>query len=394
MILKSPEKHLTDQEFFTHIKLNNLIFKHDTPEAEDDDKDTFRLTHLKMGNDESYKVFNRIFMGSQVLGLTVRINKGYQFDENLKEAKVETEKKASKEKEALLKTLEKIGKGEPIGIEEAADVTWVWTDGLYDHMVFTISEYKIPKEIETMFTMETNKYLDNYINDKLAISTKNYFKFEAQKKSLIKLIEEGQKISLYGNNFIISEKLNSDSTLERAPEFSIVQTVYALQKLGYLKVVNIWGSTKYPKGNNSYSSDPARYIDINLALEDDFIREINDSYKKTNPQNIVEKFDSKKGVLKLAGQDIELSKKGKETDAVLLMTTLLKAKGDEWKHNDEILTDWGYNDDDQKDVAKNKVYYAGQKINNAVALKTKIDDFIECNTSKARINPKYRKVDE
>jgi len=48
----------------------------------------------------------------------------------------------------------------------------------------------------------------------------------------------------------------------------------------------------------------------------------------------------------------------------------------------------------QKELPKNKVYFAGQKINNAVALKTQIEDFIECNTTKARINPKYRKVDE
>jgi uncharacterized protein Smg (DUF494 family) len=64
------------------------------------------------------------------------------------------------------------------------------------------------------------------------------------------------------------------------------------------------------------------------------------------------------------------------------------------QENDEILEDWGYNDEDQKDTPKNKVYFAGQKINNSVALKTQIDDFIECNTSKARINPKYRKIDE
>jgi predicted RNA-binding Zn ribbon-like protein len=98
--------------------------------------------------------------------------------------------------------------------------------------------------------------------------------------------------------------------------------------------------------------------------------------------------------LKFAGQDIELSKKGKQTDAVLLLKTLLKEQTSDWKHNDEILTDWGYTDADQKKVPKNKVYFAGQKINNAVALKAQIEDFVECNTSKARINPKYRKVDE
>ena len=160
-----------------------------------------------------------------------------------------------------------------------------------------------------------------------------------------------------------------------------------------MKVINVWEELKYPK--NSYSSEePSRYINANLILEDTLIREINNKYKKDNPKNIFEKFDEKTGVLSFAGQKIELSKKGKETDAVLLMKTLLKAEDDNWKHNDEILEDWGYNDEDQKDTPKNKVYFAGQKINNSVALKTQIDDFIECNTSKARINPKYRKIDE
>jgi hypothetical protein len=105
-------------------------------------------------------------------------------------------------------------------------------------------------------------------------------------------------------------------------------------------------------------------------------------------------FDDKTGVLKFADQEIALAKKGKETDSVLLMRTLLKESVGEWKFNDEILVDWGYSDELQIELPKNKVYFAGQKINNAIALKTKINDFIECNTTKARINPKYLKVDE
>ena len=99
-------------------------------------------------------------------------------------------------------------------------------------------------------------------------------------------------------------------------------------------------------------------------------------------------------LLKFAGQEIELAKKGKETDAVLLLETLIKVEDDEWKFNDEILNEWGYTEADVKRLPKNKVYFAGKKINTAVALKTQIEDFIECSTSKARINPKYKKVDE
>lgn len=119
-----------------------------------------------------------------------------------------------------------------------------------------------------------------------------------------------------------------------------------------------------------------------------------DNNKETGVHAFFEGFDEKYHLLKIAGKEVELAKKGRETDAVLLMRTLLKAQGDGWRHNDEILEDWGMNDADIKKVPRNKIYFAGKKINTAVALKTGISDLIEYNTFKARINPKYRKVDE
>jgi len=393
MILKSPDKHLTDQEFFTHIKFFNLIFNHT-----EEDNDTFGLTDLEIGSEEVGSAYIRIEMEGKVLEISVDIDKGYKFDEELAKAKIEAEKKPAKEKDKLIKILSDIRAGKKMKLQEISTVSWIWYE-IYNHIRFTPIEYKVPEEIKTILLTEINKYLDSFINDKLAIAKQNYYKFEAQKRILIKLIEEDKKISQYGNNFIIKEKIDSKCVLERASDFCIIQTVYALQKLGYLTVVDVWDELKYQKDNFDrekldYNKEPARYIHVNLILEDTFIEEINASYKKNNPSNVFEKYDAKKGVLKFASKEIELSKKGKETDAVLLLTTLLKEKTIEWKHNDEILNDWGYTDADIKNLPKNKVYFAGQKVNNAVALKTQIEDFVECNTTKARINPKYRKVDE
>ena len=389
MIIKSPNKHLTEQEFFTFVRFFDFIIEKKELDSEENDN-SFKISDIIIGRDEAGYAFNRIFMSGQVSGISVSIEKGYKFDEEVKNAKAEALKKPEKEK--LLKIIENIEAEKKIKLTDIGAVSWVWYE-IYEHIKFTPSEYKIPEKMEIMLKMEMNKYLDNFINNKLAITKKNYYKFERQKQILINLIDEDKKISLYGNNFIIKEKIDNACVLEGIPDFCIIHTVYALQKLGYLKVINVWEELKYPK--NSYSSeDPARYINANLILEDTLIREINNKYKKDNPKNILEKFDDKTGILSFAGQKIELSKKGKETDAVLLMKTLMKAEDDNWKHNDEILEDWGYNDEDQKDTPKNKVYFAGQKINNAIALKTQIEDFIECNTSKARINPKYRKIDE
>ncbi len=399
MTLNSLKKHFTDQEFYTFIKFFDLVIE---KKEIDDDETSFSLSDIGIGNEGHGNLFNRIFMNGQLLEISVDISvdikERHEFDEGLEEAKKEAGKKSEKEKAKLLKIISDIKNCKKIKLTDIATVSWIWYE-VYEYIRFNPSEYKIPKEIGEMLRTEINEYLDNFINDKLITAKKNYYKFETQKKSLINLIEEDKKIALYGNNFIITEKIDPLCVLENLPDFCLIHTVYALQKLGYLTVVNAWEELKYQRNSFDresfdYNKEPKRFLNINIILNETFIDEINNKYRKDNPKNVLGKFDDKRGVLKFAGQDIALSKKGKKTDAVLLMQTLLKEKTSDWKHNDEILTDWGYNDDDQKDVPKNKVYFAGQKINNAVALKTHIEDFIECNTSKARINPKYRKVDE
>jgi len=379
MIIKHPDRHLTDKEFYTLIKFFDQVIA----KKGFDDGETFSLSHFGLGTEENGTIFNDLFMSAQVLEISVDIEKGYKFDEQVEGAKVEMKEKPEKEQKELLKIIRKVQSGKKIKIEEVAKVSWVWYE-VYDHIRFTPSEYEVPKEIEKIYRTEIGKYLDKLINDKLSISRKNYYKFETQKRVLIKLIEDDKKIGLYGNNFIIKEKIDWDCVISKIPDFCLIQTVYALQKLNYLQVLDVWESREYPKDNFDRNSldlnkEPSRYINVNLILEDIFVDEINNQYKKENPKNVIEKFDAKRGVLKFAGQEVELSKKGKETDAVLLLKTLLKEKTNEWKHNDEILADWGYNDEDQKNVPKNKVYFAGQKVNTAVALKTQIDDFLECN---------------
>jgi hypothetical protein len=76
------------------------------------------------------------------------------------------------------------------------------------------------------------------------------------------------------------------------------------------------------------------------------------------------------------------------------MKALLKKDDDDWMHNDEIFQVWGFNEKDIKNAAKNKIYFAAQKVNNNVAIKTGIEDFLDFTTTKARINPRYKKVDE
>jgi hypothetical protein len=226
---------------------------------------------------------------------------------------------------------------------------------------------------------------------------KKLFGFKKQKEILLKHIEDSyekyKRDDLeIGSPYVEPEYIGDHKrdtvtlTVSKADEgkdadlFLFVHTMLALEQDKYLAI-------------EGFSYGPTEVFDM---YDSGFLFKIrlkNNVCEKTE-QKLFESYDEKYHLLKFAGQEIELSKKGKQTDAVLLLQTLLKEQTTEWKHNDEIFEDWGFNDDDFKNAPKNKIYFAGKKINDAVELKTQIKDFIECNTSKARINPKYRKVDE
>ena len=100
MIIKSPEKHLTDQEFFSYIKFFGYVMdKKDL----DDGLDTFNLRDLQIGSDEEGYIFNRIEMSGQLLKLDVAIEKGYKFAKEVEDARAEAMKKPKKSKRSSLR---------------------------------------------------------------------------------------------------------------------------------------------------------------------------------------------------------------------------------------------------------------------------------------------------
>lgn len=283
--------------------------------------------------------------------------------------------KNDKAKKAIRAAAKKF-KSEKFGLNEIDTLLPYYYD-LLSHFYLRPS---YTQEQLTKIRSHIDEYIDLFLNSELFVYNKNYFTFEKQKQVFIERLRKMAAFENYGSNFIVTEIVKGNGKLETQDGFLFIHTLYALQKLNYIGVIRLWHEHR----------DVGYALHANIVVFDSLVEEVSGNYRKENPQNIIEKFDGKNGLLKFAGQEIELSKNGKQTDAVLLMQTLMKTKGDAWTYNDEILSDWGYNDDDQKSLAKNKVYFAGQKINAAVAMKTKIDDFIECNTSKARINPKYK----
>ncbi len=393
-MIEDLNKHLTDQEFFTYAKFFDMVIN--KKNLADEDQREIGVYQFSIGEDESYRRFRRLFNFIKYQDLPVKISESrYNKLEEMigSYAKGKDAKGAGMPTKEDLDTIcEKINNGKPIKFSETGMLSWAWFE-VYDSTHFLPHQYEISNEVKSNVKKEFDTYLENLINGKLSIAKDNYYKFNILKEAFIQMIERKGVLKLFGKNFVIKEELNNEGNLKSDPNFCIVQTVYALQHLGYLTVNNIWRDDEY-KEQYSSSSNIRYFISINVTIEDSFISEINDRYKKANPKNVIEGFDKPKGILKFAGEEIILSLKGKETDASLLMNTLYKKEDTEWIYNDEIFEDWKFNQADILKSPKNKIYFAAKKINEKVAMKTKIEDFIEFTTEKARINPRYNKVDE
>lgn len=109
-----------------------------------------------------------------------------------------------------------------------------------------------------------------------------------------------------------------------------------------------------------------------------------------NGQPRFEGFDFDRGILHFAGVKIAITVSAKESYGKQLLGTLQK-EPDQWWFEDQILGDWGYSDEEQKRLSKNRIYFVARQINQVVERKTQISDFLEYTTEKFRINPTYLK---
>ena len=245
--------------------------------------------------------------------------------------------------------------------------------------------YLVPREWVNQEDLTLKRKLDDYIqkfiNGELLIDDTNYFNFQKQRQLFIKLIRDMKALEEYGKNFIIRSRDDTLNPFYKSYSTLFIHTIYALEYLGYLKVLNL----DFSGTHESYPN-----YKVNILPSESFKDLIYQDFKKENPKTIIEWYDEKKWVLTFAWKKISISKSWKETDASLLLKTLLKTQWDDYLHNDEIYEDWGYNEEDVKKASKNKLYFAGQGINKTIQLATNIEDFLDITTTKVRINPKYR----
>jgi hypothetical protein len=274
----------------------------------------------------------------------------------------------------VLKTCKSISQS-TFSFDEYLNVRAILPTGIYTDF------YLIANEVDhndSWLKQVLDNYIDQFINWELLVDWVNYYNFEKNKELFIKLIRETKALEKYWKNFIITNKA-SWMPFYHDNESLFIHTIYALEFLWYLKVLEIqWNKWDY----SGYR--------INILPKESFKELIYQDFKKENPKMVVEWFDEKKWTLSFFWKKISISKSWKETDATLLLQTLIKVDSDDYLHNDEIYEDWEYNEEDVKKASKNKIYFAGQKINKDIQLATWIEDFLDITTTKARINPKYK----
>lgn len=102
---------------------------------------------------------------------------------------------------------------------------------------------------------------------------------------------------------------------------------------------------------------------------------------------VIEKpAEYKNGILKFRGKEIDFNRKDNQK---FLLDALFKEPKKNWFY-DELQEIW--DEDPNVELVKGywrKFYTAGDGINNAIAKKTQIEDFIKKNTKQIRINEKY-----
>ena len=377
---KNETKHLTDEEFFTFIRFRDLMLR----------DGYFSIGDLSI-NSDSDNVYNRLngAYGDWLDALVLNVPKGETFSANLEELKEKAKENFPFHDDSdFLPILDKLEKTDWITFEELGIASWLWYE-LYELVEFQTPEYNLSNEQIKELKAKVSDYLELFRNDELKTQKLNFYRFEIQKKLLIDWVENNDMVSKYGNSFIVSIKSDRQGVLKGQQDFAIIQTAYALEEMDYLTVNNVWLSRQ----DNKIDIDNDRYIlNLNIDLHEQFLRELNEEYQEKNPTIHVESYDAKKGLLKFAGKEIFLIKGSKKTDAARLVETLITADTEEWLERGEVFADWGMTKEDRELAAKNKIYFAKNSANDAVAKLTGIDDFIEGATKRFRINPRYRKT--
>lgn len=271
---------------------------------------------------------------------------------------------------------------------------------LFDILWYANIEIDLSQEHKKKLQKEFNTYLLKFRNDELILSRNeimsrgsrflrnpNVLVYQKQKEQLLNKISELE--DKYGPNIQIIDPFekyplkdineNDDNELKeilknrfKEQDFLFLHTLFSLEYEEYIEI-KFLGTTW-----------------TMVTAEDDIYYKSRVEVKQS--RNVyLQDYDPERKILTIGNKQVLLDKKGKETDGILLLETLLEDPNRIW-YLDEIKENLGYRFDEE--LPKNKYYHARNKINEIINKETEIDDFIIGKTKEFQINPKYIEVDE
>ncbi len=246
---------------------------------------------------------------------------------------------------------------------------------LFDFIDFN---FFIEKEKQKIVRHKLNGYLKEYIQNNSKMKPFYFYKFEKQKDLVLGILKE--KIEKYGDDFELKLDYRDNS-------FCPLHAMFSLEFLSYFKIKRI-------EPIDFKSKKIIVKMAINVVSRDKIFKdqklEIENNNKEIELNKKEVKFNAEESVLIFNGKEIQISKNN-NTDSHNLLETIFKDKLKIWNY-DEVAKDWDIGDDrydNEWKVFNNKFYQAGYKINNKVANKTTIEDFLKITKRKVNINKKY-----
>ncbi len=232
-------------------------------------------------------------------------------------------------------------------------------------------KYKIG---EKDFKDKFNAYLDAFIENNIFSEKTNIYTFDIHKEAGFEAIYE--IYDKFGSHFIINQQ---DKKIFLKDEFLFLHFFLALNRLGYLDILDI----DLTSNDSSLSLAKNKYkVRINL-LDSFFDNTSKKDDKVIGQESESTKYDS--GILKIESFTISFIDKPNQKE---LLDVLFSDPKKQW-YFDEIQEKW---DEHMTEFPENywrKFYTAGDGINNNIAKKTTISDFLEKTTKQIWINKKY-----
>ena len=168
--------------------------------------------------------------------------------------------------------------------------------------------------------------------------------------------------------------------------FLFIHTLLAFEKLGYLKIEELY-TFYWGENPQNHTEDYKAKVSLNDSFCSDYYNKNEDKVAKDNEGESKIEFVDK--VLFFKNQQFNFSNSPNQYE---LLGTLFKDIQKEWNY-DEIEEDWDptcYEERLKQQDYWKKFYNSAKEINKKIAIETGVKDFLLMNTKQIKVNKKYK----